>query len=71
MVLGKRIPVGVACTGAITFAGDIWNVTHPEMALSVAAWGGLAACLTACLQVAVVNIGGVTNADKNCCGQCK
>lgn len=61
IVIGKRIPVGAAVTGLVTFGGDFWNTLNPEMALSTAAWGGLAAALTALVQIIVVNVWGVTN----------
>jgi len=64
LVVGKRIPIGAAVTGLITFIGDVWNTSHPEMALSVAAWGGLAAMVTAIVQLCVANIWGVTNASE-------
>ena len=64
IIIGKRIPIGAAITGIITFAGDLWNTIHPDMALSVAAWGGLAAAITALAQIVVVNTLGVTHAKE-------
>lgn len=64
IVIGKRIPIGAAITGIITFLGDLWNATNPDAALSVAAWGGLAAAITAIAQIVVVNTWGVTS-DKD------
>jgi hypothetical protein len=63
LVIGRRIPVGAAITGLVTFFGDYWNVSHPDMALSVAAWGGLAVTLSALAQLAVVNMIGITTPD--------
>lgn len=59
-VIGERIPVGAAVGGLVTFFGEVWNMTHPEAALSVAAVGGISVALVALAQVLVVNFRGVT-----------
>jgi len=63
IVIGKRIPIGAATTGLIMFLGELWNTANPDAALAMSAWGGLAASLTAIVQIIVVNVFGVTNAD--------
>jgi len=60
ITIGKRIPIGAAVGGLVTFAGEIWNVTHPDAMLSVAAVGGLSMALVAITQIIVVNRYGVT-----------
>lgn len=62
LVIGKRIPIGAAVSGLITFGAHVWNLTNPDAQLSIAAVGGLSTTLTAIVQVAVVNAFGVTNA---------
>jgi hypothetical protein len=64
IVIGKRIPIGAAVSGIITFSGHMWNLTHPDAQLSVAEIATLAVPLTAIAQVIVVNTYGVTQADK-------
>ena len=60
LVVGKRVPIGAATTGLIMFLGDIWNTTPPDAALAMSAWGGLAATITAIVQIVVANLFGVT-----------
>ena len=62
LVIGRRIPVGIAINSALTFGAYIYNIQYPEAAISVAAVGSLGVVLTALAQVAVVNIMGVTGA---------
>ena len=64
IIVGKRIPIGGAVNGFILFLGEIWNVSHPETQLSLTIVGGLAITITAIIQVAVVNLMGVTGAGK-------
>ena len=63
LVIGKRIPVGAAVGGIVTFAGEVYNMLNPEAPLSVAAVGGLSTALVAVAQVLVVNTFGVTQAE--------
>ena len=65
IIIGKRIPIGAAISGLITFGAHVWNLTHPDAQLSVAAVGGLAITLTALAQVLVVNYFGVTTNDQS------
>ena len=65
IVIGKRIPIGAAVSGLITFGAHVWNITNPDAQLSVAAVGGLATTLTALVQVYVVNVYGVTSKPEN------
>ena len=60
VVIGKRIPVGAAVGGLVTFSGEIWNTLYPEAALSVSAVGGLSVALVALAQIVVVSRYGVT-----------
>ena len=60
VVIGKRIPIGAAVSGAITFGAHVWNITNPDAQLSLAAVGGLATTATALTQILVVNALGVT-----------
>jgi hypothetical protein len=60
IIIGKRIPIGAATTGLIMFFGELWNATHPDLSLAMSAWGGLAAAVTAIVQICVVNLWGVT-----------
>ena len=62
IVIGKRIPIGAAVSGIITFLAHLWNLTNPDVQLSVAAVGGLSTTMVAIAQVIVVNKFGVTNA---------
>ena len=65
IVVGRRIPIGAAIGGAITFGAEIWNTLNPEAQLSVAAVGGLSTALVAVAQLVVVNRYGVTQPPKN------
>ena len=60
LVIGKRIPVGMAINGALTFGAYLYNIQNPEAMISVAAVGGLSVALTALAQVFVANYFGVT-----------
>ena len=60
IVIGKRIPIGGAVNGAVLFGAEVYNVTHPELQISLAIAGGLAVTLTALVQILVVNRYGVT-----------
>ena len=60
VVIGKRVPIGAAVGGLVTFCGELWNLTHPDAVLSVAAVGGLSVALVALTQVIVANTLGVT-----------
>ena len=62
IVIGKRIPIGAAVSGLITFSAHVWNLTHPDTQLSVLAVGSVATPITFAIQVLVVNYFGVTNA---------
>ena len=65
IVIGKRIPVGAAINGLISFSAYIWNIAHfgqPELQLDILAVGAISVTLTAIVQVAVVNYFGVTSA---------
>ena len=62
LVIGKRIPIGAAVGGLVAFGGEIYNMANPDSPLSVAAVVGLSTFLVAAVQVAVVNIWGVTGA---------
>lgn len=64
IVIGKRIPIGMAVGGLVTFAGEMWNIANPDAQLSVAAVGGLSTALVAAVQVYVVNAHGVTQSPK-------
>ena len=61
VVIGKRVPIGAAVGGLLTFGFAIWNMTHPEMQFSVLEVGALATTLTALVQVFVANCFGVTH----------
>lgn len=61
VVIGKRIPIGAAVGGLVTFCGEIFNTLYPEAALSVSAVGGLSVALVALAQIITVNTFGVTN----------
>jgi hypothetical protein len=63
IVIGKRIPVGAAVGGLVTFSVHMWNLTHPDVQISVAAAGGLSMALVALVQVIVVNVWGITSAE--------
>jgi len=65
IIVGKRIPIGAAIGGLITFGAYVWNLLNPDAQLSVAAVGGLSTTLTAVVQVLVVNYLGVTNAQSD------
>jgi len=66
MIIGKRIPIGMAVNGALTFAAYVYNMNVPtEQQLSIAAVGGLGIFLTAMAQVIVVNYFGVTGAPES------
>ena len=65
IVVGKRIPIGAAVGGLVTFGGEIYNMLNPDAPLSVAAVGGLSTALVAMTQIAVVNIFGVTSAKSS------
>ena len=62
IVVGKRIPIGAAVSGLVTFGFSIWNMTHPEMQFSMGEVAAFAIPLTFLIQVIVVNCLGVTNA---------
>jgi hypothetical protein len=62
IVVGKRIPIGAAVAGAITFGFAIWNKTHPEMQFSVAEVGAFSTVVVASVQIFVVNYFGATEA---------
>ena len=59
-VIGKRIPVGAAVGGCVTFCGEIFNMLYPAHPLSVSAVGGLSVALVALAQIIVVNRYGVS-----------
>jgi hypothetical protein len=61
IIVGKRVPIGAAVNGLVLFSGEIWNITHPEVQLSMAVVGGLAVTLTMLVQILVVNLMGVTH----------
>ncbi len=61
IIIGKRIPIGMAVNGLLVFGAHFYNLYNPEAMLSVAAVGGLSAAVTALVQVAVVNYWGVTH----------
>ena len=65
IVIGKRIPIGAAVSGLITFGAHVWNLTNPDTQLSIAAVGGLATTATVMTQVLVVNCFGVTHAKSD------
>ena len=60
IVIGKRIPIGAAVSGLVTFGGEVYNMLNPDTPLSVAAVGGLSTALVVATQIAVVNIWGVS-----------
>ena len=61
IVIGKRIPAGVAVNGLTVFLFAIWNMKNPELAFSVLEVGAVATFATALIQTLVVNLLGVTN----------
>ena len=61
LVIGKRIPIGMAINGGLTFAAHMYNLYNPETAISIVAVGSLGVFLTALAQVFIVNCFGVTN----------
>ena len=63
IIVGRRIPIGAALGGLITFGAYVWNLTNPDAQISVLAVGGLSTTLTAFVQVLVVNYLGVTQAS--------
>jgi len=63
LVIGKRVPAGAAVGGLVTFLVHMWNLTHPEMEISAMAAVGLSTALVAMVQIVVVNVWGVTNAE--------
>ena len=65
MVFGKRMPVGAAVGGCVTFCGEIFNMLYPDLALSVSAVGGLSVALVAAAQIFVVNRYGISQPPKN------
>ena len=60
IIIGKRVPIGAAVNGTVLFGAEIYNVTHPELQISMAIAAGLAVTLTAVIQILVVNYFGVT-----------
>lgn len=60
IIVGKRVPIGAAVNGLVLFLGETWNLTHPETQLTMGVVGGLAVTLTMIVQIAVVNLFGVT-----------
>ena len=60
LVIGKRIPVGMAINSALTFGAYVYNIQYPEAPISIVAVGSLGVVLTALAQVAVANFIGVT-----------
>ena len=60
IVIGKRIPVGAAISGAINFSAYIWNVTNPDIQLDILAVGVVSIPLTALAQIVVANKYGIT-----------
>jgi hypothetical protein len=65
LIIGKRIPIGAAVGGCVTFCGEIFNILYPDLALSVSAVGGLSVALVALTQIFVVNKYGVSQPPKN------
>jgi len=65
VVVGKRIPIGVAVNGLTVFLFAIWNMKNPEMEFSVLEVGAVATFVTAIMQVMVVNLLGVTRAKSD------
>jgi hypothetical protein len=63
IVIGKRIPIGAAVGGLTGFLAHVWNLQNPDAQISVGAATGLSTALTATIQVAVVNVWGVTHAS--------
>ncbi len=63
IIIGKRVPIGAAVNGTVLFGAEIYNVTHPELQISMAIAAGLAVTLTALIQILVVNYFGVTSAE--------
>ena len=64
IIVGKRIPIGAAINGLISFSAYVWNVAHfdqPELQLDILAVGAISVTLTAVVQVIVVNALGVTH----------
>ncbi len=55
IIVGKRVPIGAAVNGTVLFGTEIYNVTHPELQISMAIAAGLAVTLTALIQILVVN----------------
>ncbi len=64
IIVGKRVPIGAAVNGTVLFGAEIYNITHPELQISMAIAAGLAVTLTALIQILVVNYFGVTNAPE-------
>ena len=64
IIVGKRVPIGAAVNGTVLFGAEIYNVTHPELQISMAIAAGLAVTLTALIQILVVNYFGVTTLPK-------
>ena len=62
LVIGKRIPVGMAINGALTLGAYMYNIYNPEDQIPVAVVGSMGVILTAFAQLAVVNLMGVTQA---------
>ena len=65
IIVGKRVPIGAAVNGCVLFGGEIWNLTHPDLELSMAVIGGLAITLTMLAQILVVNCLGVTHVQSD------
>jgi hypothetical protein len=62
IVVGKRIPAGVAVNGAVVLFAWYYNMGLPlEQQLSILEVGALSSLLTAVVQMIVVNCFGVTN----------
>ena len=61
IVVGKRIPIGVAVNGVVVSGAWYYNLDLPiEAQLSLLVIGGISAFLTALAQILVVNFLGVT-----------
>ena len=60
IVIGKRIPIGMAVGGVITILAWFWNATHPEAPLPAEVVMAGNTVAVALVQIFVVNKYGVT-----------
>ena len=64
IVIGKRIPIGAAVGGLVAVAAWAWNSTTPDSALPAHIVQGITTAVVCAVQLAVVNVAGVTTGIK-------